>query len=404
MDPLDVIENVSLVFPKFQPIMNSEEYRIIGYEVVGRIDLNGEAQSLAPFFLDPAVPVEYKWEVDKEIHRKAVKYAASFPDHPRLFFNIDPATLVQLHCLEELMENFERYQKQGLQHDRVVFEFRMNDYLGDINDLSHMLLYMKASGYQVSLDDIRTNDANLDHFSKLEPNLIKVDLSDLKEGTNYSTYRDVLNALSTFARKIGASLHFKGIQNSHHLHTAWKHGGRYLQGVYMQKSVDNFIDPYASKAKLEKDIHTFIDMAHRKLQQQADFLQWMDEKIVETLRGKELISDPLAEYISKATENVSFRVYICDIYGYQKSANWLKVDDHDWEFDDDAIGKNWSWRTYFLAQIMQMKHQKTGMLSDKYRDIETNELIRTYSYPIDSEQYVFIDLDPTFLFENDWLL
>jgi len=403
MDPLDVIENVSHVYPQYQPIMNSEEYKIIGYEVVGRMKVNGEVLSLAPFFLDPSVPVEYKWEVDKEIHRKAVKYACSYPNHPRLFFNIDPDTLVQLHCLEELMENFERYHKEGLQRDRVVFEFRMNDYTGVINDLSHTLLYMKASGYHVSLDDIRINDANLDHFSKLEPNLIKVDLADLKEGMNYTTYRDVLNALATFSRKIGASLHFKGIQNSHHLHTGWKHGGRYLQGEYLLTSVDGFIDSKASKAILEKNINSFIEMAHRKLEQQIELIQSMDVKIVELMKGKELSTESLAEFISKATQEVSFRVYICDMYGYQKSSNWLKVDGK-WIFDERAIGKNWSWRTYFLAQIMQMKYRKTGILSDKYRDIETNDVIRTYSFPVDDEQYVFIDLDPTFLFENDWLL
>lgn len=404
MDPLDVIENISHVFPQYQPIMNSEEFKIIGYEVVGRIKLNGEVRSLAPFFLDSSVPVEYRWEVDKEIHRKAVKYACGYPNHPRLFFNIDPDTLVQLHCLEELMENFERYHKEGLQRDRVVFEFRMNDYAGVINDLSHMLLYMKASGYQVSLDDIRTNDTNLNHFSKLEPNLIKVDLADLKEGMDHSTYRDVLNGLATFARKIGASLHFKGIKNSHQLHTGWKHGGRFLQGEYLSASVDGFIDSQASKELLEKNINGFIGRYHRKLEQQIKLIQSLDDKIAELLKGEELFSvESLTELIAKTTQEVSFRVYICDLYGYQKSANWLKVDEK-WIFDEQAIGKNWSWRTYFLAQIMQMKHRKIGMLSDKYRDIETNDEIRTYSYPIDDEQYVFIDLDPTFLFENDWLL
>ncbi|WP_280771907.1 EAL-associated domain-containing protein [Salipaludibacillus daqingensis] len=404
MDPLDVIENISRVFPQYQPIMNSEEYKIIGYEVVGRIDLNGEVHSLAPFFLDPTVPVDYKWEVDKEIHRKAVKYACTYSNHPRLFFNIDPDTLVHLDCLEELMESFERYQQEGLLRDRVVFEFRMNDYAGNINDLSHMLLYMKASGYHVSLDDIRTNDTNLDHFSKLEPNVIKVDLSDLKEGTNHSTYKDILNGLATFARKIGATLHFKGIENSHHLHTGWKHGGRYLQGEYLSEAVDGFIASKEVRAILVKEIHSFIEMAHRKLEKQITFIQSMDQNINIIIRGRQLTTETLAEVISKETENVSFRVYICDMYGYQKTPNWVKTNEKKWISDEVAIGKNWSWRTYFLAQIMQMKYRKIGMLSDKYRDIETNDVIRTYSYPVDDEHYVFIDLDPSYLFENDWLL
>ncbi|PYZ95258.1 diguanylate phosphodiesterase [Salipaludibacillus keqinensis] len=403
MDPLDIIENVSHVFPHFQPIMNSEEYKVIGYEVLGQIEINGEAQSLAPFFLDANVPVDYKWEVDKEIYHKAVKQALDDPSQPKLFFNIDPTTLVQLDCLEELMETFERFTKQGLNPNRVVFEFRVNDYSGDFNDLSHMLLYIKASGYQVALDDIRTHDTNLDFFSKLEPNMIKVDLSDLKEGMNFFSYKDVLNALATFSRKIGAALHFKGIQSFHQLHTAWKHGGRYLQGSYLQNPASHFIDPFSSKAILEETIHSFIDMAHRKLQRQIDFIRSMDNDIAVNLKGKQLTTEELVEVIARATQAVSFRVYICDLYGYQKSANWLKLENNQWHQDLQAKGKNWSWRTYFLDQIMQMRHRKMGMLSDKYRDIETNDLIRTYSYPVDDQQYVFIDLDPDFLYENDWL-
>ncbi|SES31884.1 EAL-associated domain-containing protein [Salipaludibacillus aurantiacus] len=404
MDPLEVIENISSVVPHYQPVLNSEEYRIIGYEVLGRIHLNGECLSLGPFFLDRSVPAEYKWEVDKEIHKQAVKFAISHPGKPRLFFNIDPNTLAQLHCLEELMENFEQFYKDGLEKNQVVFEFRVNDYMEEINDLSHMILYMKASGYTVTLDDIKTNDTNLENFSKLEPNIIKIDLSDLKESTNHFTYRDVLSALALFARKIGAALHFKGIQNTHQLRTAWQHGGRYLQGFYLHEPGEIFPDESALKKKLESQIHSFIDLAHKKLERQLSFVSWMDSLMEKTVKEKISSVDQLVEFIAKAADEASFRAYVCDSYGYQKSANWVKTGKTQWVSEESARGKNWSWRTYFLSQIMQMKHRKTGMLSDKYRDIETNELIRTYSYPIGKEQYVFIDLDPVYLFENDWLL
>jgi EAL domain-containing protein (putative c-di-GMP-specific phosphodiesterase class I) len=402
LDPLEVIENVPQVVPQFQPVLNSSEYRIIGYEVLGRINQDGALNSLGPFFRDLSVPSEYKWEVDKELYRQAVKRVLEGKLLSRLFFNVDPNTLVQLHCLEELMELFEEFCKEGLHRKQVVFEMRLTDYQGDLNDLSHMIMYMKASGYSVALDDIKTNDANLDQLSKLEPNIIKVELSDLKSSVNVHTYRDVLSALSIFARKIGAGLHFKGIQDAHQLHIAWKHGGRFLQGFYLHEPVNEFIDEYTIHPFLQKSIHSFIDMAHRKLQNQIDFICWMDAKMEE--KSHDVFTDQLVENIAKETHDASFRVYVCDVYGYQKSPNWIKNEDKQWTPDETTRGKNWSWRTYFLAHIMQMKYRKSGVLSDKYRDIETNDLIRTYSYPLGEEHYIFIDLDPVFLFENDWLL
>ena len=66
--------------------------------------------------------------------------------------------------------------------------------------------------------------------------------------------------------------------------------------------------------------------------------------------------------------------------------------------------KNWSWRPYFLENIFKMRSDKKGILSDLYRDIETGETIRTFSYPLNSEEYLFIDLSYEFLFQYEGLL
>jgi EAL-domain associated signalling protein domain len=72
-----------------------------------------------------------------------------------------------------------------------------------------------------------------------------------------------------------------------------------------------------------------------------------------------------------------------------------------WELQPQYYMKNWSWRPYFLENIIRMRSRKRGILSDLYADIETGETIRTYSYPIDDQHYLFIDLSYSYLFEHD---
>jgi hypothetical protein len=74
-----------------------------------------------------------------------------------------------------------------------------------------------------------------------------------------------------------------------------------------------------------------------------------------------------------------------------------------WELQSEHYNKNWSWRPYFLENIMKMKLEQKGILSDSYSDIETGEMIRTFSYPIDYKQYLFIDLTYEFLYEKSAL-
>ncbi|WP_263492089.1 EAL-associated domain-containing protein [Bacillus sp. RAR_GA_16] len=99
--------------------------------------------------------------------------------------------------------------------------------------------------------------------------------------------------------------------------------------------------------------------------------------------------------------NACFRGYICDEDGHQVSANYYRNGDGDWEFQPEYEGDNWSWRPYFLENIVRMKHDQVGILSDLYSDIETNELIRTYSYPINESYYLFLDIPYLYLYERD---
>jgi hypothetical protein len=70
----------------------------------------------------------------------------------------------------------------------------------------------------------------------------------------------------------------------------------------------------------------------------------------------------------------------------------------------EYMKKNWSWRPYFLENIFKMRSDKKGILSDLYRDIETGETIRTFSYPLNTGDYLFIDLSYEFLFQHEGLL
>ena len=47
---------------------------------------------------------------------------------------------------------------------------------------------------------------------------------------------------------------------------------------------------------------------------------------------------------------------------------------------------------------------KKRFFSDLYSDIETGEMIRTFSYPMDDNMYLFIDLPYSYLYEQDGLL
>ena len=107
--------------------------------------------------------------------------------------------------------------------------------------------------------------------------------------------------------------------------------------------------------------------------------------------------------LAERLNSICFRLYICDEEGYQTSPNILQKEG-EWEVHPEYLNKNWSWRPYFLENIIRMRHEKKGILSDLYSDIETGETIRTFSYPLNNKEYIFLDLSYSYLYENDELL
>ncbi len=98
-----------------------------------------------------------------------------------------------------------------------------------------------------------------------------------------------------------------------------------------------------------------------------------------------------------------FRLYICNEKGFQISSNIVQ-EQGKWQIKEEYKGKNWSWRPYFLENIMKMRHEKRGLLSDQYGDIETGQSIRTFSYRLDDQRFLFMDLSYEYLYDQaDWL-
>jgi hypothetical protein len=113
--------------------------------------------------------------------------------------------------------------------------------------------------------------------------------------------------------------------------------------------------------------------------------------------------EALFRVLVKEMDQIAFRMYVCDEDGFQKSANIFKLNT-DWVTQTEYKGKNWSWRPYFLENIIKMRNERKGILSDLYSDIETGETIRTFSFPMNGSEYLFIDISYHYLFEHEQLL
>ncbi|TYR79866.1 EAL domain-containing protein [Priestia megaterium] len=403
MDPLDILTNIERTLPYYQAIFSADEHKIVGYEVLARIETDEEIKSLGSFFHDDAIPDEYRTEVDYAVLTKALEHILQQEEQFLIFINQNPNLLMNDHG-ESLLELLQSFANKGLSLDRIVLEITEHNFNGDIESLQNLLKYYQTYGIKIAIDNIGKESSNLDRIGLLSPDILKVDLHILRQTAMTQSYQDVLYSLSLLARKMGVTLLYEDIEASYQLQYAWRNGGRYFQGFYLHKPSAELVDSYILKDKLKNQFEMFISHEKKKLLTLYQLTERFQDKMQQVMNKcrKSETYDEMLNIMAEELSQACFRLYICDENGFQKSSNWLKQG-NSWVAEPQYVNKNWSWRPYFLENIIRMSYEQKGILSDLYNDIETGENIRTFSYPIDQTHYVFIDISYAFLYEKDAL-
>ncbi|MBO8178715.1 MAG: EAL domain-containing protein [Bacillus sp. (in: Bacteria)] len=405
MDALEVMANLERVLPHFQPIFSADEHTVIGYEVLGRYQSDTSCESLGHFFHNDDIPDDFKREVDQVIITKALEKAIDEQFEGLLFFN-QSARLLMSDQGEQLLTTLQQYEQKGFPLSNIVLELTQENNLGEEGQLEHFIRYFRTYGVKFAISKHGQERIDLKSIANLSPDIIKIDLQSLRYELGNPTFKEIVYSLSMLARKIGASLLFEKIEMEFQFQFAWKNGGRFYQGYYLQKPQEVFVEKVLLKDKLKQLCQKFITHEKAKIEKVQELASTLNDKMSELIpkfKKQEKDYEGLLKQLAKEFSTMSFRFYVTDENGFQLSPNLFKSG-NKWVVYPQYVGKNWSWRPYFLENIMKMRTDQRGILSDVYGDIETSELIRTFAYPIHQHHFLFMDLSFDYLYERAELL
>ncbi|WP_138416715.1 EAL domain-containing protein [Aquibacillus sediminis] len=403
MDPLDIVSNLHNIKPVYQPVVSAITHDVTGYEVLGRYYTGKEWISLGPFFHDDDVPEEFKVEVDQHLLEIALTDMVASNQETYLFINRNAKQLM-VNDGQDLLDTLIRFEQKGVSMGRIILEVTEHDFDEAFDSLHHLLLYYKTYGIQIAVDNVGAKSSNIDRIRQLKPHILKIDTKLIRRH-NEDGFQDIMYSLSMLARRIGAALLFENIEDSYQLYVAWKHGGRFYQGYYLAQPAFKGTPQSPLQVDVAERVEGYVRREKVLVEKRLRFiLSWEDKlkKLLPQWQGPKKV-DAFIHAVTRYFNEESFRMYICNSDGQQISSNFRKRKD-EWVLEENKRGSNWSFRPYFLENMMHMKTWKKAMLSDVYSDIDTRETIRTFSYPLSDQHFLFIDIRYAFLYENECLL
>ena len=203
----------------FQPIQDLNTGATVGHEALSRFPdptLGGPDRWFADAF-NVGLGVDLEWLAATS----ALTYLDTAPPEMFLTVNMSPATV--MHLVENEL-------CQPALWPRIVIELTEQVPVEDYSALQRALAPMRSQGARLSADDLGSGYAGFRHLLRLQPDIIKLDIS-LIAGINRNHEQQALTrALLTFANDVGAQVIAEGIEEPAELNTLRDLGVPWGQG------------------------------------------------------------------------------------------------------------------------------------------------------------------------------
>ncbi|CAG7653096.1 EAL domain-containing protein [Paenibacillus allorhizosphaerae] len=381
------------VTPYFQPILSLQTQQIVAYEALGRRIVGGSVQSLGPFFHDPAVSDDDHMTVDRVLRDMAMARLMEKGEGAQLFINLKPSWIYRKYKETGELPTLRLIEKNGLNPSRIVIEITEEEFTGRLDQLSAIINIYRQQGCRIAIDDIGSGYSNYDRIASIKPHILKIDLKLLKKSAVDEGYKAVLNSFSILASQMGASLLVEGVETKHDLYQAMKAGARYVQGFLFSEARAEFQEAGAFQRMLAEEIARYTEKELARYRKLFAIKNNLNELVpgdanIQNAADADLLIEGLKGSIA---DNV-VRVYICREDGCQVSSNYIRSGDGMWDKDVSFQGANWIWRPYFIPNMLQMKSQGQGILSQVYTDLDSAHSMQTFACQVGEQHYLFLDL------------
>ena len=126
---------------------------------------------------------------------------------------------------------------------RVVLEITERAALDHVSDVRTRIASLRALGFRIAIDDLGAGYAGLSSFAQLEPEVVKIDMSLVRDIHLHATKRKLVRSLTSLCADLGLTLVTEGIECAAERDTLVDMGCELLQGYLFARPSHPLPDP-----------------------------------------------------------------------------------------------------------------------------------------------------------------
>ncbi len=218
----------------FQPIVRAADLSLYGYEALMRSEESSLPHPGA--VLDAAERLGELERLGRAVRDRAAGPMSSAEPDWLLFLNLHPRDLDDPLLLDP-------DTLTGRMAQRIVLEVTERSSLDDITHLQDKVSQLRKLGYRIAIDDLGAGYAGLASFVSLEPDVVKLDISLVRDLHESRVKQKLVRSISAVCRDTGMLLLAEGIECDAERDCAIELGCDLLQGYRFGRPSRPFIPP-----------------------------------------------------------------------------------------------------------------------------------------------------------------
>ena len=217
----------------YQPIVDARDKTLFGYEALVRT-----SEPTIPHpgaLLDAAERLSRLDDLGRLIRQTSAGPIVGAPERGLLFVNLHARDLVD----ETLFDPSSPLSQVA---SRVVLEITERASLEDLKDVRARVADLRSLGYRIAIDDLGAGYAGLTSFATLEPEIVKLDMSLVRDVHKQPTKQKLIRSMAALCKDMGMTVVAEGVETIEERDAVIDLGCDLLQGYLFAKPGRAFPD------------------------------------------------------------------------------------------------------------------------------------------------------------------